>query len=481
MQKQHENLKKYEAIIDVMAEVERLKNDAEDKAKEIIDSAEKIAHDSKDSSKRTRERADGLLVEATENAKKILSEANVRAQEIAGEAIEAKKNADLYENTAKAMKNIIEGYGDLYLVPTVTLIDNLAEEYGHTQAGEDLKRVRGQVKQCVKGGMASTCKYVEENRKQTAVNFVLDAFNGKVDSVLADVKAENFGTLSQKINDAFQTVNFNGKAFRDAEITSEYLKLRLEELKLACTVQALKDKDREEQRVIRDQIREEEKAKRDFDRAIKEAEKEESLLNKALDKARKELEGSNAEERSKFEAKIAELETQLKQQAEDKQRALSMAQQTRSGHVYIISNIGSFGEQVYKIGLTRRLDPQDRIDELSSASVPFDFDVHAIVPSEDAPALETNLHKKFIFSRVNKVNPRKEYFKVDIAEIRKVVEEMGISVKWTIAAEARAYYESKKIEADLQAKLMNPESWKAAVSKEIEKSIQDDEDLKTGS
>ena len=111
-----------------MAEVERLKNDAEDKAKEIIDSAEKIAHDSKDSSKRTRERADGLLVEATENAKKILSEANVRAQEIAGEAIEAKKNADLYENTAKAMKNIIEGYGDLYLVPTVTLIDNLAEE-----------------------------------------------------------------------------------------------------------------------------------------------------------------------------------------------------------------------------------------------------------------------------------------------------------------------------------------------------------------
>lgn len=120
-----------------------------------------------------------------------------------------------------------------------------------------------------------------------------------------------------------------------------------------------------------------------------------------------------------------------------------MAQQTRSGHVYIISNIGSFGENIYKIGMTRRLEPKDRVTELGDASVPFSFDIHAMIYSTDAPTLEKTLHKKFVNNQVNKINPRKEFFDVTLTDIRKTIEEMEIEAHWTITAEAKEYYESK--------------------------------------
>ena len=128
------------------------------------------------------------------------------------------------------------------------------------------------------------------------------------------------------------------------------------------------------------------------------------------------------------------------------QRALSMAQQTKHGNVYVISNIGSFGENVYKVGMTRRLDPLDRVRELGDASVPFPFDVHAIIESEDAPGLENTLHKALSLMQVNKVNPRKEFFRVNIADIKSMVENMGLNTTWTMDAAAAEYRETLAIE-----------------------------------
>ncbi len=128
------------------------------------------------------------------------------------------------------------------------------------------------------------------------------------------------------------------------------------------------------------------------------------------------------------------------------QRALSMAQQTRSGHVYIISNLGSFGEDVLKIGMTRRLEPDDRIKELSDASVPFSFDVHAMIRSDDAPALERLLHERFDDLRVNKVNYRKEFFRVPIQRLREFVAEKTLEATFTMTAEAREYRETVAFE-----------------------------------
>jgi len=131
-----------------------------------------------------------------------------------------------------------------------------------------------------------------------------------------------------------------------------------------------------------------------------------------------------------------------------------MAQQTKSGHVYIISNMGSFGENVYKIGMTRRLEPLDRVKELGDASVPFEFDVHAMIWSNDAPSLEFALHKEFVRAQVNKVNPRKEFFRLPLHDIKKVIDSKGIDTSWTMAAKAAQYRETLAIEQKMKE---NPE------------------------
>jgi len=154
----------------------------------------------------------------------------------------------------------------------------------------------------------------------------------------------------------------------------------------------------------------------------------------------------------------------LKEAEERNQRALSMAQQTKRGHVYVISNVGSFGEDVYKIGMTRRLEPLDRVRELGNASVPFSFDVHAVIWSEDAPSLETELHKNFALAQVNKTNYRKEFFQVSIGAIREAVERAGIIAKWTIAAEAREYRETLAINKLIAE---NPEMKEAWLNKQL--------------
>ena len=136
-----------------------------------------------------------------------------------------------------------------------------------------------------------------------------------------------------------------------------------------------------------------------------------------------------------------------------------MAQQTKRGNVYVISNVGSFGENVYKVGMTRRLDPMDRVKELGDASVPFPFDVHAVIESDDAPALETKLHRALALMQVNKVNPRKEFFRVQLADIRTLVERAGLKANWTIEAAATEYRETMKIEEDMRNDPAAKQKW----------------------
>ncbi|MET0404882.1 MAG: DUF4041 domain-containing protein [Cystobacter sp.] len=407
----------------------------------------------------TRKRGDALIAKASEEARSIVEAAQVRAREVAGEAYAALQNTEALKQTAEALKNVIAGYGNQYVIPTYGLLDELAEDFGHTEAGQRLKGARESMRKMIKAGTAAACDYVEESRKTTAIDFVLDAFNGKTDTILADVKRDNHGTLSQKIRDAFTVVNNNGKAFRSARITSEYLKVRLDELHWAAVTHELKEKEREEQRVLKERLREEEKAQREYERAMKEAQKEEEVLRKAMDKARREIEKASDEQKARYEEQLRDLQDKLKTAEEKNQRAISMAQQTRTGHVYVISNLGSFGDDVYKIGLTRRLEPLDRIKELGDASVPFEFDVHSLIPSEDAPALERELHKRFVRMQVNKVNPRKEFFRLTLRQIREELERMGIQARWTMAAECREYKETLAIEQSMRENTFQEGAW----------------------
>jgi hypothetical protein len=412
--------------------------------------------------------AERTMAGAAAEAVRITDQAHKRAEEIAGDAYNALRNVDELKRTATAMRNIIDGYGDSYLVPARSLLDELAEDFGHTEAGERLRMAREASKAMIKSGQAASCDYAEANRRAIAINFVIDAYNGKVDSVLSRTKQDNYGKLEQEIRDAFTLVNAHGEAFRNARITETYLTSRLEELKWATIAMEIKDREKEEQRAIKERIREEERARKEFERAIKEAEREEEVVKKAIEKARKEIEAADGEKRAMYEAKLADLTQRLKDAEEKNQRALSMAQQTRMGNVYVISNVGSFGENIYKIGMTRRLEPLDRVRELGDASVPFEFDVHAMIPSQDAPKLEHDLHQRFLRSQVNKVNPRKEFFRLSIADIKATVEAMDIEAKWTMSAEAADYRETLALEKRLAEDAEAAKTWERQQEKAVD-------------
>jgi len=251
---------------------------------------------------------------------------------------------------------------------------------------------------------------------------MLRAFNGECDALIAKVKWNNYDSIFNRISRSFDAVTNSGNA-NNIHLDPELFILKGEELRLTHEYHLKKQEEKEKQKEIRVQIREEEKAQRDYEKAIKEAELEEKRFQKAIERAKKELGLVSGEELNKLNNQIATLQKNLEEANKNKERALSRAQETKSGHVYIISNLGSFGENVYKIGMTRRLEPMDRVKELGDASVPFLFDLHAMIYSENAPELEKLLHKEFDDRRINKVNSRKEYFNVSLDEIEVVIKE----------------------------------------------------------
>lgn len=454
-----DGLGKYRGIVDAEVHVQQILAEAKNTLDDARQRAMSAKQDANDVLEAARGRASQHLEEAGVEAAKVIEAAKKRAEEIAGDAYVAMNRAKEFEAAATAIKNIIEGYGDQYIQPTYSLLDDLADEFGFTEAGQKLKAARDATRTLMQIQRAATCEYAEPVRRATAIRFVCDAFNGKVDSILTRSKADNFGKLEQEIRDAYAVVNLNGAAFRNARITEEFLQARLDELRWAATAHAIKDKEREEQRALRDQMREEEKARREFERAIKDAAKEEEAIKKAMERVQKQVAEANDMQRAELEARLHELEEKLKAAEEKNQRALSMAQQTRTGHVYVISNIGSFGEQVFKIGMTRRLEPKDRIRELGDASVPFEFDIHAMIFSEDAPGLEKALHRHFLRQQLNKVNPRKEFFRIDLSSIRQELEKLGIETHWTMKAAAEEYRATLQIEQQIRENPTIEQQW----------------------
>ncbi len=280
---------------------------------------------------------------------------------------------------------------------------------------------------------------------------MLRAFNGECDSLIAKVKWNNINNINERFNNIFEKINQLGEPSR-IEITKEFFDLKKEELIITYEQQLKKYKGKEEQRRIREEAREEEKAQRELERNRRDAEKEELFYQKALEKVKREIEQATGAKYEALSDKIRVLEEELVKANEKKERAISMAQQTKIGYVYVISNIGSFGENIYKIGMTRRLEPEERIYELSNASVPFKYDIHALIFSEDAPTLENELHKKFDEYKVNMTNNRKEFFKVDLDKIMEEIKSMGFETDFIIEPEAREYRETQMILKTLQEK-----------------------------
>ena len=450
-------------------QAQHLTETAEKEAKELASKARKEA-------KTKREESETALNESITYALEIRRKAQRRAVEVAGEAYEAKGKLQDYKRAAEAFKNLIDKSNQSYKAPESHLLDDLADEYRFDRAADKLKLARERTRLMQKNGLAATCGYSEGWKKDHALKFVLSTFNGKVDTILARLKTGNQTKLIQEIKDAYALVNLDGEVYKKARIHEEYLDSRLDEIKWGAAVLRLKEKAREEQRAIKEQIREEQRAKKEIEKAIKLAEREEELVNKAIAKVKQQFKEASEAQKAQLEAQLQELGVKLAEAEEKGKKAVSMAQQTKRGHVYIISNVGSFGENIYKIGLTRRLDPTERVQELGGASVPFPFDIHAMLLSDDAPALETKLHRHFIEYQVNKVNRRKEFFNISLQKLKEVIIDYGVECRWTLEAEASQYRETLALEqamrtdSTLRTKWLRDQSTFDFVDDELEES-----------
>ena len=293
-----------------------------------------------------------------------------------------------------------------------------------------LDDIRSKQKEMIKAKIAAASptdwtvnNSISEGRKMVSdtVKLFLRSFNNECDMACEAVRFNTFDRCLLRITKSYETINKLGRVSHVA-ISHKYLALKIEELRLCLEYAIKKQEEKEEARALRAEQREQAKVQKEIEAARKAAEKEKTHYQQALSKLNEQLSGcADPEKRKAFEEKRQELLGML----EDIQTKLEdidyrQANQ-RAGYVYIISNIGAFGEGVYKIGMTRRLDPMERVDELGDASVPFYFDVHAMIFSDDAPKLEAALHHAFEDRRVNMINRRREYFRVSLDEIKEVV------------------------------------------------------------
>ncbi len=315
---------------------------------------------------------------------------------------------------------------------------------------EELKKLRDKQKQCIKNDNAAfgnTNWQVNGSAAQgrTMVNnykkLLLRAFNVECDDIVANVKVSNLDRSIERIEKISEQISKLGKTM-EIGISPGYVRLKIDEVKLALDYQQKKQEEKERQKELRAQEREEAKVLKEIEEERKRLKKEQAHYENALNVILSQIE-KNGET-----VELLEKKSQLENQINDTSKAIEDVDyreaNRKAGYVYIISNIGAFGENVYKIGMTRRLDPQERVDELGDASVPFNFDIHAMIFTEDAPGLETALHNAFESKKLNKINTRREFFTVSLDEIKtEVRKNFDKTVEWIDIPEAEQYRQSK--------------------------------------
>ena len=307
---------------------------------------------------------------------------------------------------------------------------------------EELQRENGILKRDLKNLDTNIWKLqLDRDKQQHAQEEIQDRvqdigsryLNENVKWISRGLTPTNFANCKQrlqKVIDLCRGIGFEISESQESNLLGD-LKAEFEKVVRAAF-------EREEQARIRAQIREEQKREREIQRELDRLAREKAAIQAALEKALAEAQDEHSAEVEALKQRLAEAEA-------NSQRAISQAQLTKSGHVYVISNIGSFGQEVYKVGLTRRLEPLDRVKELGDASVPFPFDVHMMFSSDDAPKLERTLHHALHKNRLNRVNPRKEFFRSSIDEIRRIVEENHGEVQYQADPEALEYRQSLEI------------------------------------
>lgn len=295
----------------------------------------------------------------------------------------------------------------------------------------------------VGGSKQAGKKLVNDTIKQ-----ILRSFNTECENAIDRVKFNNYESMQARIQKSYDTLNKLNVSLQ-VSISQHYLYSKIDELRLALEYAMKKQVEKEEQKRIREELREQARLAKELEEARRNIEKEQNHYNNALHKVEAQMiAATSEEERQLLDDKKREITAQLdKLDASLKNVDYREANQ-KAGYVYVISNIGAFGENVYKIGMTRRLEPSERVDELGDASVPFRFDTHAMIFCEDAPKLEAALHRAFDDRKINMVNNRKEFFNVTLGEIKTVVRaNFDKTVEFVDIPEAEHYRMSLRMRA----------------------------------
>ena len=323
---------------------------------------------------------------------------------------------------------------------------------------ERLAQIRTQQKDMIKQGQAviGNMNWTVNGSKSEGQKMVKDmqklllrAFNSECDELVDKVKYNNFDSAYSRMTKACEAISKCGKIMNIA-ISTAYFNLKRDELCLALEYRQKKQAEKDEQKEIRDRMREEAKLQKEIEEARKKIQKEKTHYLNALGSLDTQLAAAPENEKAALLTKRNEIVKQLVEIDKSLVDIDYREANAKAGYVYIISNIGSFGENVYKIGMTRRLDPMDRVDELGDASVPFNFDVHAMIFSDNAPALEAALHRAFENRKVNMINTRREFFNVTLEEIEaEVKKNYDKTVEFTRFPLAEQYRESQKIKQSI--------------------------------
>ncbi|WP_085369859.1 DUF4041 domain-containing protein [Leifsonia sp. NCR5] len=335
---------------------------------------------------------------------------------------------------------------DIVALQEVGLFDYEHPAQSSAALATELESVRSRIKNMVrdKRAVTTTSGFTFNNSAAQGKKFINDmtkvllrAYNAEAENAIKATKAGNLYSAQTRLTKAAEQIANGGKMIQ-LRITDEYHRLRLKELELANSHLMALQRERELDRERRAELREQQKAEAELRREKERLEKERAhyLSTLAALEANGDIEGAD----------------RIRMQLSDVDRAINdvdyRAANIRAGHVYVISNIGAFGENMVKIGMTRRLEPMDRVHELGDASVPFRFDVHALFFAADAVGVENFLHKRFAEQRVNRINLRREFFRVTPAEVLEALKEEAVEVvEFTTEPAAPEYRASTGIAA----------------------------------
>lgn len=354
----------------------------------------------------------------------------------AAQAELAKRRQGLDKQLAELAKQIDSRNKEIIVLDEAILLESFAlykpkfrfstsEEYKTR-----LEACREKQKQLIKDGRAVNINenWIINNSKSEGRKMVNDmkklilrSFNNECDYCVDNVKFNNMEVQEKRIERSFEELNRLGRIMQ-AVITDAYKQLKYEELYLAFEYEQKKQEEKEEQKRAREELREQQKLEQEIRQARERIAKEKKHYARAINDLESRLKATTSDaERDLLLARLDEVKGQYSELEKEEKVIDYREQNAKAGYVYIISNIGAFGKDVFKIGMTRRLEPRDRIEELGDASVPFAFDIHAMIFSDNAPALEAKLHEHFHKYRINKINSRKEFFRANILDIEGVL------------------------------------------------------------